>query len=416
MLKNKNILVLTILSCIFFKLHAGTWKVFVYMDSTNELSDMAIKNISDMMHAKPQEKIDFFVQLHSYDLTAYRYKVNKDGLSFIEELTLTGNSKQDFINAAEWAFKENNSDYTMLIAWNHGWGILDPQWNKQTEEWEVEIPQLNNQKIINKRSDIYNLHKNHKGFMFNPHSYLTNQDLIDSLSFIKEKVLNGKKLDILAFDTCMGGMLEIGYQVAPFAHHLIGNQSCSLRDGFNYQGIVAALNQELDPHNLASKMVEAFDNYYNKHDSSGIYTHTALDLEHVQKIKNAFDNVINKLLERSEFDQIIFNAYKESPRFCIFSMYSDLTAFFKNIDKQLSRINQPSPQIISIRRAIEDFYKIIQQFVVRRCGGHTTQDKAHGFSIYLPTKTIDESYYKTRFGCETQWIRFLEHILKNIHD
>src|SRR3990170_6935107 len=108
-------------------LSAATWKVFVYMDSSDGLSDMAIKNITDMLRIQAQESMDISIQLHAYDTTGLRYHITPYGLSFVQDVALTGDSKQDFINAMSWGFAQNDADYTMLICWNHGWGILDPE-------------------------------------------------------------------------------------------------------------------------------------------------------------------------------------------------------------------------------------------------------------------------------------------------
>ena len=55
------------------------------------------------------------------------------------------------------------------------------------------------------------LHKVHKGFMCNAHSHtcLTNQALAEGLAYVQENILQGNKIDIVAFDTCMGNMLEV---------------------------------------------------------------------------------------------------------------------------------------------------------------------------------------------------------------
>jgi len=88
-----------------------------------------------------------------------------------------------------------------------------------------------------KRSYVENAdeeHLNHRGFLFNANrrTYLNNKDLIEILDHITANLLH-KKLDVIAFDTCMGDMLEVGYQIAPYADYLVGSQSCSLLDGFD---------------------------------------------------------------------------------------------------------------------------------------------------------------------------------------
>lgn len=397
--------------CSSLPVFAARWKVFVYMDSSDNLSDMAIKNLSDMLRAKPNDTIDFLVQLHAYDLTALRFRVTSDGF-FIQETQLSGNSKQDFIHGAQWAFAHNDADYTMLIAWNHGWGILDPHWNHELEKWEVGCDELNNACMINRSlTRCYDTHKKaHKGFMFylNPRTYLNNQDLVEGLCCIKKNVLQDKKLDVIAFDTCMGAMFEVGYQVAPYADYLVGNQTCALRDGFNFQGIIAALNQELAPREMVKSMVQAFDTYYKEHDEAGVYTHSALDLSFIYKAKQSLDVIVSQLLSTPELTPLIFTAREKAPRFCVFPMYTDLIAFCKNIEAQL--IPSLSISTVAFELSLQDFYLTMQNLIVARCGGCATYEKTYGVSIYLPVDTIDNSYCITNFGRESQWINLLERL------
>jgi hypothetical protein len=384
------------------------------MDSSDGLHDMAIKNITDMMRAQPNDNVDFFIQLHAYDHSALRYHVTHSGLVFMQEVLLTGNSKQDFIDACTWGFN-GTADHTMLIGWGHGWGILDPEWNSETHEWEVDGGSLSNECTVKSIRTIHaNNHKNHKGFIFNdnPHAYLTNQDLIDSLKYVKENLLRGKKIDIIAFDTCMGAMIEVGYQIAPYALYFVGNQSCSLRDGFNYQEIIPALNQQHSPRQVASAMVRAFNAYYNEHDASGIYTHAALDLAYAHDLKNDLDAVISVLLSAPDFAPAVLQASITSPRFCLFPMYSDLIAFCKNVDTELSTLS-PSAKTHELKLALQNLYAAHNKFVVARCGGFTTEGLAHGFAIYLPTNGIDKSYRKTIFAHESLWLKLLEQIHSN---
>jgi hypothetical protein len=391
---------------------AATWKIFLYADSSDNLSDMIIKNITDIIRGKPNDTVDFMIQLHAYYMTGLRYRVTAQGLAFIEEIQLSDDNQQNFINGAQWAFANNSADYTMLIISNHGWGILDPQWNEQAQEWQVHEGGLSNNCMIEKSSlSLMNeQHNQHKGFLFTakPRSYLANPKLFEGLSYITTHILNNK-LDIIAFDTCMGDMLEIGYGVAPYADYLVGSQSCSLPDGFAYQGIIEALNHQHVPRDIAKAMVQAFDSYYKQHDKSGIYTHAALDLSQIYTVCKALNTIIDNLLTMPEFASAMLKACNNSPRFCLWPMYTDGVAWAKNVQYQLTLLPQPDA-INTLHSALQNFYQSAAQLVVAQCGGHSTLGLAHGFAIYLPNGTIDDSYYTTSFAQESQWVTFLEFI------
>jgi cysteine peptidase C11 family protein len=404
--KKHIFLLLMVIACVSMPLFADTWKIFWYMDSSDALSDMAIKNMTDMMRGKPNDKVDCVIQLHAYYQSGLRYHVTENGLEFLEEITLTGDSKKDFINAADWAFMNNDADHTMLILANHGFGILDPQWNEATKEWEMDTGSLSQCGCVIKSIKE---HKRHRGFMFSttPRVYLNNNDLVDGLAIIKKNILGDKKIDILAFDTCMGDMFEVAYLVAPYAHYLVGNQSCSLLDGFDYQGVTAVLNQGLPARDVAVGMVDAFDAYYDTNDASGIYTHAALDLSKTYAVSSALDNVVDQLLNMPTIAPLLVQARDASPRFCLWPMYTDLIAFCKLIELELSSL-QPSDELSATQNALTNFYTEISSLIVARCGGFTTQDRAYGVAIYLPWAAIDSSYYTTSFSQKSQWINLLE--------
>lgn len=396
-----------------FSVSATSWKVFLYADSSDNLSDMIIKNITQIMQGKPNDTVDFVIQLHAYYATAVRYRATKNGLEVIEEIALSNNNKQDFIDAAQWAFAHNNADHTMLILSDHGWGILDPQWNEKTKEWQAsgeglsEMCSLKNVRMLDgeERAEI------HRGFLFtvNPRAYLSNQALVEGLAHITTHVLGNKKLDIIAFDTCMGDMFEIGYIVAPYAHYLVGNQSCSLTDGFAYQGIVEALNKQLAPAAVATAMVQSFDEYYTKNDQSGVYTHGALDLSHIYTVSKALDCVVAQIMRMPEITPALLKACDEVPRFCLWPMYTDLVAWAKKVEDQITQFPQ-TDAIMSLKAKFNDLYQSIKPLVVARCGGRSTYGKAHGFAIYLPDQSIDRSYYNTNFVRESQWGTLLEYV------
>ncbi len=242
--------------------------------------------------------------------------------------------------------------------------------------------------------------------MANPRTYLNNQDLIEGLSHIKNGLLGGKQLDVFAFDTCMGDMFEVGYHIAPYVHYLVGSQSCSLRDGFDYQGIMHTLNTGGAPRDIASGMVESFEAYYKAHDASGVYTHAALDLSQLPQASNALDALVGYMIKLPA--DLLIKAVDAAPRFCMWPMYTDLIAFCRYIERELTADQLSAP----VQAAFKNFYQAMQALIVARCGGITTQGRAYGVAIYLPTDSLDASYKKTVFARESHWVQLLEIIAK----
>lgn len=381
------------------------------MDASDGLADMAFKNITDMMRGKPKENVDIVLQIHAYDLIGLRYRVTQDGLTFLEEIKLTGDGKRDFIDAASWAFANNTADHTMLVFSNHGWGALDPYWNAQTSTWlaaEMNLANDSNESCSIIKKCPQDIHKGHKGFMFNAQSrtYLTNQELADGLDILKEKFLNGKPIDIIAFDTCMGSMLEVATCIASYARYLVGVQSCALRDGFDYQGFLSVLNEGLLPRETAIQFINVFDNYYKKHDAAGIYTCALLDMVAVDSVNSALNDLVGELLQNQEYIVQAMQARDASPRFCLWPIYTDLIAFCTLLETRLMALPDSNARE-KVLATLHNLYREAETMVVARCGGTTTQDKAHGFSIYLPYHTLEDSYLSSLFAHHSQWPNLL---------
>ena len=382
-------------------LNAASWRVLFYMDSSDNLSDMAFKSITEMMDAQLDHTVECFIQLHAYHNIALRYKIKNNNLQFLERISLSGDSKQDFINAATWGFNNNNADHTMLILSNHGWGILDPRWNEAAQKWVIDHDVTANCCAI-KRSRLMDHQHNHRGFMFNEgsHTYLTNSNLVAGLYHIKNQLLHSN-IDIVAFDTCMGAMMEVGYQIAPFANFMIGCQSCALKAGFDYTGIMQSLKNEFnDPRTVAIGMVKAFDAYYNVHDDKGIYTNSVFDLSLIHEVCTAMDITITSLLNIPNALEILENARNHTPRLCMWPMYTDMIEFFLLCQKHM-------PNNTEFNAALFQLQDLHNRMIIAYCCGFDVKNFVHGSAIYCPFIHIEKSYHDTIFAQSCQWMNVL---------
>jgi len=410
----KRISTLLFFIAVFFstQAQAARWQVLLYMDSSDEMSDMAIKNITDLLRAKIDDTVEFLIQLHAYDTVALRYTVSSQGLTFVQEHQLRDSARTNLEEAAHWAFADSAADYRMLIFWNHGWGILDPRWNASASEWQVNALQESDACPI-KRSIALEEHKRHRGYMFSttPRTYLSNQDMIQALSHIKKNILGDKKIDVIAFDTCMGGMLEVAYQLESYASYLVGIQVCSLMDGFDYTGLLTALKNRPTPSALVQDLIHILDEYYQIHDANGVYAYTALDLSLISSLVDALNTVARTLLKMDDGIPFALEAHNTTPRFCTFTMYTDLISYIKQVEVQ-ARAHSTTAHMHELLSAIELLYQAMEQCLVARCAGYANYDKTHGCAIYAPMYAVDESYYATPFAQASQWLDLLEAVAK----
>jgi len=368
--------------------------VLLYMDSTPDLSDMAIKALSELMEEKSNSKVDFFVQLHSYGNKAFRYKVTNEGLAFVSSVELSGDAQEDLINAAKWAYRAENIDETMLFFSNHGYGPLDPDYNETIQGWDLK---LSNDMIKSNPK---------RGFMFNSvaKSYLTYHDMSQSLAAIKKLVLNDKKIDIIGFDTCMGGCIEIAYQLKDYGHYLIGAQVCSKKDGFDYKALMHDLKKIKSKKDFVYDAINSLESYYKLNDDNGMYAYTALDLSKVEKVVKKFEKLNTHILQNPLKGERISQAGSDVFRPCMFTMYIDFIHYLESLEHVLCAYGECEKHM----KKFAQLKKAINEMVVHKCAGFKSSPFVHGCALYFPADNIHHSYLKVEFAQKTKWISLLE--------
>ena len=178
----------------------------------------------------------------------------------------------------------------------------------------------------------------------------------------------------------MGSMLEIATIANQSSNYLLGVQSCVLKDGFDYFGLITTLNKGLNSKDASIELVKIFNNYYFEHDKAQIYTFSALDLSAVEKVNKALNYVVNQLTGSQKFLPIIQEAHKKTPRFCSWPIYTDLIAFFKLIEANLISRSSAFEKSFLLD-SIENLYKELSRLILYKCSGNKVKDDANGISI-----------------------------------
>ena len=225
------------------------WSVLIYMEPMKDLHDAAWRNLNDLAGCTElNDQVDISVQLHSYDNCAWRYKI-KHGV-FIQDscVELTNDYVHDITDAARWAYSEPANH--ALIFWGHGHGILMPTYNPDTEEWELEDDDTFQACLICKTLPIplSQEYHCHKAILLNntTQKCLDNHQMITILETVTD-ILDGKRIDVVGMDVCLGASLEHAYQIAPYADYLVACQNCELPDGFDHHGLARALSSTCSP-------------------------------------------------------------------------------------------------------------------------------------------------------------------------
>jgi hypothetical protein len=116
------------------------------------------------------------------------------------------------------------------------------------------------------------------------------------------KKLLGQKLDLLGFDSCVMGMLEVGYQFSDRTKTIIASEGSVPSAGWTYAKILGCLareqNRNVDARRVAELFVEEFIHSQDAYTVGGVSVDMAAwDLTRFDELAGAFDDLAEVLLD-----------------------------------------------------------------------------------------------------------------------
>ncbi|OGB97499.1 hypothetical protein A3F06_03100 [candidate division TM6 bacterium RIFCSPHIGHO2_12_FULL_36_22] len=416
----KFILLLLLVAGVKAHQHAD-WCILLYMDGMQDLEGPCFKNITEIIRGVQNDNVQIFVQLHAEmeKKVAHRYRVEPNKLVFDSYVDMAFDMVQDLADSAQWAFSQCKAHHNGVILWDHGFGILDPQWQENDEgkmDWlaEADEPIGRRLRFVHPQSSEH-VKLRHKGILFNNAAqyYMTNDQMVAAFAKIYT-ILGGKKLDILGTDTCGMSMLEIGWQLRDYVEHLVGAQNCEELDGWPYKAIFETMSSDIySPKQVCQIITDEYNSYHIKKAQKGVYTKAALDLSHMEEVKQSLDEIVVELqkeISKEKLKKIVYDARSNCTKFCINPLYTDLWTLYEEIGKNLDSDGLLST---NLNNKLNDGKKAIEVAVVANATGKLMQ-RAHGISVYMPFHHIDSSYKETMFAHDSQWLSFMEYLLSPI--
>lgn len=261
------------------KKRKADWNFMVYIASNNDLHKYSERNIEQMKNVGSNNNVNILIQQDTYGKKEVsRYIVKKGALKLkqivnnkTEAISGTSESLYKF---AEWAITNYQAQKYILILWNHGSGIEDPSiWGKTLQGDPNQIYTLNLDTGMMELNRYLLKLLDPKGIAFNEFfkTYLTNQDLKNTLSNISKKLLDGKKIDILGMDACNMAMLEVGTQVRDSVKYIVASEEAEPATGWNYSLVLHPfLNKSLEIEELAQHIVNSYKAEYEFRDRKSV--------------------------------------------------------------------------------------------------------------------------------------------------
>lgn len=227
---------------------------------------------------------------------------------------------------------------------------------------------------------------------------------------IAKSFSSGKKLDILGFDCCLMGNLEVAHAVSKEVKLFVGSEELIPGTGWNYVSWARLLKKKplTTPLELCEAMADTYRDYFSKADreSAAGLTLSVVDTTKLAELESSLTDLAKALTAKlassgSESWRHISRAHAHS------TIYSgdliDIGHFCRNLHDE-------SPDA-AIDALAEKVLTTLQDSVLHNVVG-SRQAEAHGLTLYFPA-TLEESshqpskdYQELRFA-NAEWEKFL---------
>jgi hypothetical protein len=261
------------------------WTVMVYMAADNDLESAAHSDLVEMLKVGSSEALDIVVQFDSREERTLRHHVLPKKLQPAEPPMGETNAGDPAVLAGfiKWARARYPAQHYLLVIWNHGTGWEDVRadfdWSsirssRQTRELDNAIfastVRAAHARVAGARA---------VGLDATSRDFLDNEELRRGLS----DGLAGDRLDVLGFDACLMGLVEIGYQLRDQACFMVASQELEPHYGWPYEGVLGGLRQnpEITPRELSRLIVRAYGEMGVRIRGATKYTQSALDLAQI---------------------------------------------------------------------------------------------------------------------------------------
>jgi len=379
------------------------WTVMVYMDGDNNLESAAIDDFNELEAAGSTAGVNIVVQLDridGYDSSngnwtgTRRFYVDTDPNGYPDsiirstELQVLGESNMgdpntliDFVN---WARTTYPADYYLLVLWDHGDG------------WKNRIAQITKKGMltaIQKREPLKGICSDETD-----NDYLNMPEL--QTAFNSFTAGGTDPIDVVGFDACLMAMLEVNYEIFPYASYSVGSEESVPFDGWDYQSTLLWLvaNPLSTPNQLANRIVTDYMAFYGL---GGFETHSAVDLSQIAALSAAVNTFATDLINAILLYQNNMIDARTQVEEYMDTDFIDLYHF-----AQLIQAEVPDAQI---QTDAQNVMNAVTAAVISEGHGALNPD-SHGISIYFPyggSSYLSSYETETEFAQDTMWDEFL---------
>lgn len=268
------------------------WTVLVYMDADNNLELPGLLDLNEMEAAGSSERVNVIVQIdralgESSDdgdwTETRRYRIlGDDDRNLLNSELLVSLGEQNMGDPAvladfiSWGIQSFPANRYALIVWDHGAG-----WSGIA--YDGDAPTFDG-------STVHNA------------DHISLPDLESALA--QGLAAAGvPALDVIGFDACLMGQLDVFQAVQPFARYAVGSEELMPGLGWDYEALLRNLyaNPAVDGRSMATQMVNDFLTFYTAVQPDDFVTMSAVDLSQLGGLTLAVEQLAGGLTINPSF-------------------------------------------------------------------------------------------------------------------
>ena len=353
--------------------------MLVYIDADNNLEGDGLDDFMEMASVGSTSAVNIVVQMDrtpdyasSYNnwTDTRRFYIRKNDTPSSPPVAILGEKNmgdpavlQDFVT---WGVTHYPAEHYLLVIWNHGGG------------WKELQQRLASVRTAQARSAGHEAIVKEVAYDDTDADFLYMKELQQALEASKENVNQRYstfvKLDIVGFDACLMGMVEVGYALRNTASYMVGSEELEPGSGWPYDTILRDLtaNPGMSPKQLCETIVAK---YVDSYPASSDVTLSALDQSQILTLSAGIDAFTTAA--QSEWDKVKLaraNARQYHPGG--FSTWgTDLRAFASNVNTNATSA--------SLRLAATALGDAVAQCVIAERHGQGCAG-SFGLAIYFP--------------------------------
>jgi hypothetical protein len=364
------------------------WTLLIYMAADNDLEPLANANLKAMAKVELPPEVNVIVQVDRPSQVTNRYWIRSRKVELLDSMPGIDTGDPANLRAfIDWGTGTFPSRYTGLVVWNHGGGWDNPKVDDSAKRRLRRRPLPNNGTRL--------------AIDDSAGDFLSDQEFREAL-----ETSAAGKVDILACDACLMGMLEIAYEMRNVATYFVASELIMPAPGWPYRAVLKELAErpDMSPRAFAQAIVETYAVHC---DPKATATLAAVDLRRVEAWARGVDRVAReagRLLKTEPNRQRVTEARKN-----MLETSDPEYLDFGDCLRTLARPFETDAAFMQAAKAALENFKA----AVLAVGTTATAKNYSGWSIFFPKPEAKflAAYGSLAFGQRHRWGGFLRAFL-----